>query len=155
MRFIIWLFSISGRMPRLEYFIHSLVSFVIFLAVLLVAVQLEDRYGYGMRVAFGVTLILYFITETIATIKRLHDLDRSGAQVLLFLVPAYNFVLWLKTTFEPGTDGPNTYGPDPLRASAKIEKVSVKPFDLDEPKWPAQSADKKDNQDNKKDDAPS
>ena len=54
-------------MPRLEYFIHSLVSFVIFLAVLLVAVQLEDRYGYGMRVAFGVTLILYFITETIAT----------------------------------------------------------------------------------------
>lgn len=138
-------------MGRLEYFVHTMVSFVLFVGLLVLAMQFEERYRIGSRIALIVTFVLYFVTETIATIKRLHDLDRSGVQVFGFLVPFYNMVLWLKTTFERGTVGPNAYGADPLGASTKIEQVPVKPSDPNEPKWSTQSVDKKDNEDNNKD----
>jgi uncharacterized membrane protein YhaH (DUF805 family) len=47
--------------------------------------------------------------------KRWHDRDKSGAWVLLALVPVIGW-LWmlLDNGFRRGTAGPNRYGPDPL-----------------------------------------
>lgn len=49
--------------------------------------------------------------------KRWHDRDKSGAWVLLALVPVVGW-LWmlLDNGFCRGTPGPNRFGPDPLAA---------------------------------------
>ncbi len=48
-------------------------------------------------------------------IKRCHDLDWSGWCSVFLLVPIVGFVFFLYLTFTKGTDGPNRFGPDPLR----------------------------------------
>ena len=48
------------------------------------------------------------------TIKRLHDLERPAWHWLLLMVPLYNIYLGLVLLFQKGTDGPNSFGPDPL-----------------------------------------
>ena len=53
------------------------------------------------------------------TVKRLHDLDRPGWHFWLFMIPLYNFYLGLVLLFKKGTDGPNEYGHDPLKAAER------------------------------------
>lgn len=47
-------------------------------------------------------------------IQRLHDLNRSGIHIFLFMVPIYNIYLKFLILFGKGTNGPNKYGKDPL-----------------------------------------
>jgi hypothetical protein len=54
-------------------------------------------------------------------VKRLHDLDRSGAHYWLLLVPLYNIYLALLLLFKKGTTGPNRFGPDPLQSALEQE----------------------------------
>ena len=47
-------------------------------------------------------------------IRRWHDLGKSGWLSLLMLVPLFNFFVLIFLWVKKGTDGPNTYGDDPL-----------------------------------------
>ena len=53
------------------------------------------------------------------TIKRLHDVNMSGAFYLVFFIPCVSFVFGLYLLFKKGTDGPNDYGDDPLQKNTK------------------------------------
>ena len=83
-----------------------------------------------LPIAIGCNVFLYFLAELslisvcavivsiivviiliVESIRRLHDLGRSGWWVLTFIIPFF----WLMTWCE-GEAGPNKYGPDP-RAS--------------------------------------
>jgi uncharacterized membrane protein YhaH (DUF805 family) len=59
-------------------------------------------------------VIITFIFHTIVVVRRLHDLDRSGWQIWLFLVPIYNIYLGALLLFKKGTEGNNRFGFDPL-----------------------------------------
>lgn len=48
-------------------------------------------------------------------IRRLHDLNRSGWWALIMLIPLVNLLFAVYVIFFKGTEGPNKYGPDPLR----------------------------------------
>lgn len=71
-----------------------------------------------VMLCFGLSNI---IPDIMLSIRRFHDLGRSGWFVLLFMglgaIPGYGFLadivkfVWFLL---PGTDGPNPYGPDPL-----------------------------------------
>ena len=65
-------------------------------------------------VAFAI-FIAAFLAEVCVTVRRLHDLDRTGWRWLLSFVPFVNLYIWCMLVFEPGTDGSNRYGEDPLR----------------------------------------
>jgi len=58
--------------------------------------------------------LLLWIIDILDTIRRLHDLNRSGRQYWLLMIPIYNIYLGLILFFKRGTRGPNRYGPDPL-----------------------------------------
>jgi uncharacterized membrane protein YhaH (DUF805 family) len=54
------------------------------------------------------------------TVRRLHDLGRSGWQFWLFLVPFYNIYLSLVLCFTRGSDSENEYGPAPEKHGAVL-----------------------------------
>ncbi len=47
-------------------------------------------------------------------VRRCHDLDLSGAWVVLDCIPLVNIFFILYLLLKKGTDGSNRYGPDPL-----------------------------------------
>ncbi len=62
-----------------------------------------------------VFLILYIYIEVCLTVRRFHDLDRSGGDYFLLLVPLYNIFVAFELQFKKGTVGPNRFGADPLQ----------------------------------------
>ena len=47
-------------------------------------------------------------------IGRFHDLEMSGVNIFLLLIPLFNIIVLLYLFFKEGTIGPNKYGEDPL-----------------------------------------
>ncbi len=112
------LFSTQGRANRSWYFWHILLDDVVMVTmlVLLVVLGLTVLGPIVLAPAAGV-LAGGFWAGVCITVKRLHDLDRPGWHWWLLGVPLYNIYLGLVLLFGKGTDGPNNYGRDPLRAA--------------------------------------
>ena len=97
------LFSFSGRINRTRYWLCLLVFCACLLTAAVIAFVPESD--------FAMILILppYWIYFA-ATVKRLHDLDRSGWwSIALFFIPVGVVILGII----PGTPGMNRYGADP------------------------------------------
>jgi uncharacterized membrane protein YhaH (DUF805 family) len=96
----------SGRINRAKYWLCVLASCVsIFVALFLSIDVLENDY------AAILALVPSFWIYLAATVKRLHDLDRSGWWLIPWLfIPAGQVILGIL----PGTPGMNRYGSDPL-----------------------------------------
>ena len=128
--------SASGRFGRLSAiawygFIHLMTLFAsiaLSLALGLLNLQqwsmthlslntLSSMTGLGFSVIF--LLYLYFLW--VITIRRLHDMNRSGWYSLFFLLPILNVLLSLYLLFGSGSTGSNRYGP--VRMTAIWEKI--------------------------------
>ena len=59
-------------------------------------------------------------------VKRYHDRDKPGIWVVLSLVPFANLWYFIETGFLKGTNGPNTFGPNPL-GHTLAARTSVSP----------------------------
>jgi len=105
-------------MNRALYFMHEIVISSI---MYITTTQIElatDGFRTGNLKAAALFLLIGGIGLTVIyafqTIKRLHDLDRPGSHYWLLLIPFFNIYLTLVLHFKKGTEGPNSYGPDPL-----------------------------------------
>ena len=137
------LFGFSGRLPRLRYFLLSLIPAIVAFAT---GIFLAMNAGAGLAVfseprlaACAVILVLAWIVGLSLTVRRLHDLNLSGWWILaIWIVPsaleagavqglnnpqlgstlssaaALLIGLWL--CLAPGTRGANRFGPDPRGA---------------------------------------
>ena len=139
------LFSFSGRLSRLRYFLLSVLTAA--LAGAATAVLMVGIFAHGARVsesaliACAAILVVVSIIGLSLTVRRLHDLDLAGWWVLaIWLAPSavegvlyqladspklasglsgaltLAIALWL--WFMPGTRGANRFGPDPRNAAA-------------------------------------
>ena len=59
---------------------------------------------------FVVILVLYIYFLMVITIRRLHDMNRSGWLILLFLIPLLNIFMGLYLLLGSGSNGINNYG---------------------------------------------
>jgi len=64
----------------------------------------------------GVWWLATFIPNLAVVVRRLHDTDRSGWNILWGLVPAIGGFIMLYFYVTEGTRGPNRFGPDPKGA---------------------------------------
>jgi len=113
------LFNVSGRAGRMEYFWHSVISIQAFLAVLFLLMMVEELLPDDALGAFSGFIIigmwlLLVIAEILLTIRRFHDLGKSGTNYFFLLIPIYNIILGLQLLLSRGTIGRNEYGPDPV-----------------------------------------
>jgi uncharacterized membrane protein YhaH (DUF805 family) len=123
-----FLFSPKGRINRGQFWLGSLIVFVV-LIVVSIGVSLVDTFlstiiendsGY-LLLGFPLPVLVILLVGLIATwitlvisIKRWHDRDKSGWSVLIGLIPIIGGLwVWIECGFLPGTEGPNKYGDVP------------------------------------------
>ena len=82
---------------------------------LLFEVSYKDNTVIGT--IFGAIVVLYYLASLIpsisVTVRRLHDIDKSGWWYFINFVPAIGGLWALVLMCIDGTRGPNQYGPDP------------------------------------------
>lgn len=109
-------FNFSGRSSRSEYWYYHF----FILLVLFVTSWSEDiiaRYLYvDIKLVSAVIIIICVAPMMSSFTRRLHDVDKSfgdyiDTQYIWNLPRAFSYIKWL---LEPGTVGPNRFGPDPL-----------------------------------------
>ncbi len=114
----------SGRARRKEYW--SFVMFTVIISVLLGAataaagiVGAMQDLGILVTVAsilgavsglFGLAMILPGLA---VSIRRLHDIDKSGWFILIGIIPLIGPIILLVFTVSNGTEGDNRFGEDP------------------------------------------
>ena len=142
-------FSWEGRLNRKPYILRCLTLGLIMMAIYILlmviafttaAAQMGNGIpmmgngipmmgnGIPMMGAFGATYILYLpfiISGYLLAIRRLHDLDLSAFFILLSFVPVVSFFFALYLIFKKGTEGPNSYGPDPLSTDPEMPVFST------------------------------
>ena len=124
----------KGRASRKEYWLFSLFSGLVVFAGLFVILLVSIPAGLALSTsnvnlggAEGVTAValvvwmLFAVSVLIAQItvavRRLHDIDKNGALVLLSLVPVVGQIIFLVFMCTMGTAGNNSYGSDPLQGT--------------------------------------
>jgi uncharacterized membrane protein YhaH (DUF805 family) len=107
----------SGRSRRMEYW-----YFVLFVVIITVVLNMLDLLiGANTRAGVGVLSSIFSLAVLIPSIavsvRRLHDIDRTGWWVLISLVPLVGWIVLLVFSVQEGTPGSNRYGPNPKSAS--------------------------------------
>lgn len=123
------LFSLKGRINRAKYFWYSVflgfANVCLHLGVrsLTDAGQHSGALSGDMAEIFRLLSCAIFTQGVVLAVRRLHDLNRSGWEWWLLLIPLYNIYLGVLLSFQKGTEGTNLYGEDPLQT----ENVAVTP----------------------------
>lgn len=104
--------TFSGRARRAEYW-----WFILF--TILVSIPLGIIDGLMLNSEFGLLGNIWSLAVFLPTLavgaRRLHDTDRSGWWLLLYLVPIIGWIFLIVWSATPGNKGDNRFGPDPLR----------------------------------------
>jgi uncharacterized membrane protein YhaH (DUF805 family) len=114
----------SGRSRRMEYW-----YFVLFNIIVAVVLSLIDRLTGTFSAASNIGLLsgiyaLAVLIPTLAvTVRRLHDIDRTGWWILINLIPLIGTIVLLVFELTPGTPGSNRFGPDPKQATGEARVV--------------------------------
>lgn len=108
----------NGRSRRREYWMFFLFCVI----VIFFATILDNAFGITFNVAeensgFGpiylFSSLVLFIPTLAVSVRRLHDIDKSGWFVFVIIIPLIGAIWFLVMMITEGTKGTNQYGPDP------------------------------------------
>ena len=121
----------SGRSRRKEFWSYILAVWVATFVLMYLDSALglggtATSYAEGGSVGFNMTggvLTLLFalailVPNIAVSVRRLHDVGKSGWMLLIGLIPLIGWIYLLVQYLQPGTAGPNAYGPDPKGTDA-------------------------------------
>lgn len=131
--------TFSGRASRSEYWWFQLFYLLIIIALVVLLAVTGGLAGFdpngnpsaAAMTSFGIIGIIFIIVMLglilpliSVTVRRFHDYNLSGwwylGGIVAGLIPFVGFlasIAILVITILKGTDGPNNFGPDPLRTS--------------------------------------
>lgn len=102
--------TFQGRAIRSEYWYFTLFNLILNLMASVIAGA-----SLGALTVLPVIVLIALLVPSIAvSIRRLHDLDKSGWWVLLALIPLIGAIILLIWSIKRGTVGLNRFGADPL-----------------------------------------
>jgi uncharacterized membrane protein YhaH (DUF805 family) len=104
--------NFTGRAARSEFWLWTLFSVLISMAASIIDVAAFPAVGPS-PINSLVNLAL-FLPSLAVSVRRLHDLDRSGWWILLVFVILIGWIVLIVWNCTKGTPGPNRFGPDPL-----------------------------------------
>ena len=108
----------SGRSRRKEYWIFVLCVVVISFVLNIIddLIGAYDR-SAGVGLLSTIFSLAVLIPSIAVSVRRLHDIDRTGWWVLISLVPLVGWIVLLVFHVQDSTPGTNRYGPKPKFAS--------------------------------------
>ncbi|MBF0094089.1 MAG: DUF805 domain-containing protein [Alphaproteobacteria bacterium] len=121
------LFSFRGRAPRRDYWIFTLVMFVLMVVGVLAdsaLAETDSALSEDEEVFPVVTMIILLVMTwpgLAMTCRRWHDRDKSGWWMLISLVPLIG-PLWalIENGFLAGSPGDNRFGPPPYGSAPPL-----------------------------------
>jgi len=104
----------EGRAARSEYW-----YWVLFIVLLSIVAFLIDMtvFGFnttGVNPISSIVSLATLLPNVAVSVRRLHDIDRSGWWVLLVLIPLIGGIVLLVWACMRGTVGMNRFGSDPI-----------------------------------------
>lgn len=117
----------SGRSRRKEYWYFALFNFIVILALIVVAAVLggfNSNQTGGINPAAMPFFILYivyaiaiFIPSLAVSVRRLHDIGKSGWWFFINFIPYAGGIWFLVLMCLDSKPGPNQWGPNPKEES--------------------------------------
>lgn len=108
----------SGRSRRKEYWMFCLFSLIFSIAAMVIDGVLGSSIGMG----YGVVYLLYalgvFIPSIAVSVRRLHDVGKSGWFLLIALIPIIGAIWLIVLVCSDSEAGVTKYGPNPKLAPA-------------------------------------
>lgn len=99
----------NGRSPRAEYWYFALFN----VAVVMVLAVLGAIIGKLFMYVYYAYVLTILVPSIAVSIRRMHDIGRSGWWVLISLVPFIGSIWYIVLAALPSQLGPNQYGPNP------------------------------------------
>jgi uncharacterized membrane protein YhaH (DUF805 family) len=104
----------NGRARRKEYWMFALFNSIFVVLAIIIDHLLGTTIG---ELPYGFVYFLYvlaiFIPGLAVTVRRLHDIGKSGWMYLIILIPVIGAIWLLVLLATDGKPGPNTYGQNP------------------------------------------
>jgi uncharacterized membrane protein YhaH (DUF805 family) len=107
-------FDFSGRSRRTEYWMFVLFN-LLFSGVFVLLDNVFDLVPFGSNVGLlsGIYAGLMLLPGIAVTVRRLHDIGKSGWNLLFLLIPILGPILLLIWYCKPDASNDNHWGPDP------------------------------------------
>ena len=103
----------NGRAARSEYWYWTLFVTLLVIVTLLIDLTVFGFNTTGVNPMTSIAVLATLLPTIAVSIRRLHDIDRTGWWVLLGLTAIGEIVLLVWACMR-GTVGANRFGPDPL-----------------------------------------
>ena len=101
--------TFSGRANRPEYWYSALFILIVNIASAVIDVAL-----FGVELDFSpvssIASLALFLPSLSVSVRRLHDIDRTGWWLLLALVPILGWIVLIVFACQKGTEGANRFG---------------------------------------------
>jgi uncharacterized membrane protein YhaH (DUF805 family) len=111
----------SGTSRRREYWYFVLFNIIVAIVLGWIDALLGTRgSGMGAGLLSWIYSLAVLIPSLAVTVRRLHDIDRSGWWILIALVPLIGAIVLLVFALLDGTPGDNRYGPNPKGLTARV-----------------------------------
>lgn len=140
MGFLRYLFSFSGRIGRLQWWLGGFAQLLVASPFLLLLGWGAENQSPGAVLGSLLFLPLLVWTGLALTVKRLHDHDKSGWWMLVYFIPIIGAV-WqmIECGLMAGTSGENDFGPDPLFSFNVDDEIAALRAKAETAKAPAAS----------------
>lgn len=97
-------FRFSGRIDRRQYWIFLLLMLVIMAVCVWFTRKIP---ALPLWQIFGILMLIPYVS---ATVKRLHDIGKSGLWFLSIVIPVFGWIYLFVLTIENGQETENKYG---------------------------------------------
>jgi uncharacterized membrane protein YhaH (DUF805 family) len=108
----------DGRARRKEFWMFVLFNTIV--GIILSVLDTIIGTDFGGRTGGGWLSTIYYLAVLLpvigVSIRRMHDTNRSGWWVLIYLIPCIGWIWFIVLAAQEGTVGDNQYGPDPKAA---------------------------------------
>ena len=114
------IYTTEGRLNRLSFLKYQVIwtlisAVVVFILGFIGGFLSGDPQSILVTGPTGIWSFISGIGGVMLSIRRLHDLDKSGWMLLLVLIPLIDIIFLLYLWLAPGTVGRNRFGEDPLQ----------------------------------------
>jgi uncharacterized membrane protein YhaH (DUF805 family) len=108
----------SGRARRKEYWMFVLFNMIFaIVAIILDNILGIAKEGIGYGPLYGLYVLAMLIPGLAVTVRRLHDVGKSGWMILISLIPLIGTIWLLVLMVSDSNPGVNQYGQNPKEAT--------------------------------------
>ena len=111
----------SGRSRRSEYWFFVLFNLIVYIVLSLIDALLGTyNIVQGVGLLSGIYSLAVLIPTLAVTVRRLHDIDRTGWWIFINLIPLIGTIVLLVFAVTDSTPGNNQYGPNPKEGTSRV-----------------------------------